>query len=119
MQQLKFDGGYKSEFMIVALIIVVVMLFTMSVILDRKNILTKIKEGIPYGAVKGLSNGIVNLLVMVISAMIPTAILFPTVSGGGLVLGFFIAVFIYREKLSLPQTIGYAVGTASVVLLNL
>ncbi len=119
MQQSACDGAYKNEFMILALAIVFVALFLFSIILNRENILAKIKEGLPYGIIKGVSNGVVNLLVMVLTAMLPTAILFPTVSGGGLVLGFFVAIFVYREKLNLPQTIGYAIGTVSVVLLNL
>jgi len=119
MQQEACGGAYKNEFMILALGIVFVALFVFSIILSRENVFAKIKEGIPYGIVKGVANGIVNLLVMVLTAMLPTAILFPTVSGGGLVLGFFIAVFYYKEKLNLPQIIGYAIGTVSVVLLNL
>lgn len=119
MQQSACNGNYKNEFMILALAIVFVTLFTASLAASRKNVGQKIVEGLPYGIIKGVANGIVNLLVMILTAMLPTAILFPSISGGGLVLGFFIAVFLYREKLSATQTLGYAIGTISVVLLNL
>ena len=105
-------------YMIVALMIVT-MIF-LGIAIGRKE---KIKEGIGictgFGALRGVANGIVNLLVMVLTGVIPNAILFPSISAGGIVLGFLIAVVIYKERLSKKQLIGYAIGTISVVLLNL
>lgn len=118
MQQLACDGAYKNDFMIVALIIVTASALVMALI--RKE---NIKEGIGLctglGVLKGVANGIVNLLVMVLAGLIPNAILFPSISAGGIVLGFVIAVAIYKERLSKQQLVGYVVGTVSVVLLNL
>ena len=42
---------------------------------------------------------------------------FSIVNGGGLVLTTLAAVLLFKEKLSVKQWIGVAVGTASVVLL--
>ena len=56
---------------------------------------------------------------MMLTALIPTAILFPSISGGGIVLGFVLAVFAYKEKLSMLQVIGYFIGMISVILLNI
>lgn len=59
-----------------------------------------------------------NYLVMVTSAMLPNAVLFPSISAGGIVLTFVCALTIYKEKLSKTQTVGYVLGIAAVVLLN-
>ena len=72
-----------------------------------------------YGLPKGLANGVVNYLVMTLQGMLPTALLFPLISAGGIVTAFLLAVFLYRERLTKPQLVGSAIGTISVILLNL
>ena len=118
MQQLKFDGAYKNEFMIVALIIVTVILFILGC-MQKGNKKEMLRPCLKYGIVKGIGNGLKNYWVMLATALLPTAVLFPTISAGGIVLTYLCAIFIYREKLSRTQTIGYFLGIASVVLLNL
>ena len=118
IQQLKFDGAYKNEFMIAALLFVTVVLFVIGFLQkgDKKEMM---KPCIKYGIIQGLGNGMKNYWVMLATALLPTAVLFPTISAGGIVLTYLCAVFIYREKLSRVQTAGYFLGIVSVVLLNL
>ena len=118
MQQLKFEGAYKNEFMVVALLVVFVML--MAIVLIRKGDLkAQFKDCRIYGPLNGIANGATNLLVMILTGLIPTAILFPSISAGGIAIMFFVSVFVYKEKLSKKQMIGYAVGMLSVILLNI
>ena len=56
---------------------------------------------------------------MVIGALVGAAVLFPIVTGGGLVCSFLISAFIYKEKLSRIQIFGFALGIVAVVLLKL
>lgn len=118
MQQVACDGAYKSDFMVVALVISTCA-FAAAAVLKKE----KVKNGFAictgFGAMRGVANGIVNLLVMVLAGSIPNAILFPSVSAGGIVLGFIMAVTVYKERLSRQQLIGYVIGTVSVILLNL
>ena len=120
MQQIALDGNYKSEFMIIALAISFVALVIVSII-NKEDVRVDTLPCVGFAAITGIANGVVNLLVMVLSApgMMDASILFPTISGGGIVLGFVFAIFVYKEKLSVPQYIGYAIGTASVILLNI
>ena len=116
-QQIRFNGGYKHEFMIVALIICLVITIIMSIITKESF---KLDLRVYFiAAVCGVSNGLTNLLVMILTTSIPNAILFPSISAGGIALGFFIALFYYKEKLSKTQIIGYIIGTLAVILLNL
>lgn len=118
MEQLRFDGGYKNEFMIVALAIAATFLFVLALFQKgdiKKEALISLRIAVP----NGLANGIVNLLVMVLTGLIPNAILFPSISAGGIVLSWVLATFVYKEKLSRMQLIGYVIGIASVICLNL
>jgi len=116
MQQVAFAGEGKNELMIVALIISTILFFTIALI-RKENF--NIKQSLPYAAPKGIANGIVNLFVMALQVVIPTAIFFPVVSAGGIIIGFFVSLFVYKEKLSKIQYFGYALGVMSIVLLNL
>lgn len=118
MQQLKFDGAYKNEFMIVALACVTAVLFTAG-LLQKGNKKEMLKPCFKYGAVKGLGNGFMNYLVMVTSASLPSAVLFPSISAGGIALTYLLSITFFKEKLTKTQTIGYVLGIASVILLNL
>lgn len=117
MQQLRFDGAYKNEFMIVALGLVFVML-TAIVLSKRSNMKSELKECYVYAPLAGVANGATNLFVMVLTGLIPTAILFPSISAGGITIMFFVSIFVYKEKLSGVQMLGYAMGVLSVILLN-
>ena len=118
MQQVHFDGAYKNEFMIISLAVVTIVLLVLG--LSKKgNKREMLKPCIKYGAVKGLINGIMNYLVMVVSASMPNSVLFPSISAGGIVLTFICALTIYKEKLSKIQTVGYILGIVSVVFLNI
>lgn len=117
MQQLKFNGEYKNEFMIIALAAAAVILFLFA--LKQGGIKKDAAVCVRYAALNGTANGALNLLVMILTGLVPNAILFPSVSAGGIVLSFVIAVLIYKEKLTRMQAAGYILGVASVILLNL
>lgn len=117
IQQLNSGGEYKSEFMIIALAISAITMLAVSFATERNK--SDLKLLIKYSVPNGLFNGAVNFLILVLTGLIPNAILFPSVSAGGIVLSLIMALLIYKEKLSLQQKIGYIIGTASVILLNL
>lgn len=118
MQQLAFEGGYKNELMIYAMALLTVV-FLLAGFLTGKNRKAEIKDAALPGLFRGAANGIVNYFVMVLTGVLPTAIVFPMISAGGIVVAFVLAITIYKEKLSGMQVAGYIIGTASVILLNL
>jgi len=65
----------------------------------------------------GISAAVNNQLNLSLSGRLPSAVFFPVVNGGALVLSSLAAVLIFREKLSVRRWIGVAIGTASVILL--
>ncbi len=119
MQQVAFDGAYKNEFMIAALGMVFVTLLAMSLLKERKEIKVYARAGAHLALICGLLNGAVNLFVMILSARMPVAIMFPLVSAGRLIVTYLASRFLYKEALSRNQFIGFLLGMAAVVCLNL
>lgn len=119
MEQIAFDGGYKNEFMIVALITVSLVMAVMVILKERKELNIFLKTGWNLGILCGIMNGVVNLLVMVITARMSMAIVFPLISAGGIITTYFVSKFLYKEELSRLQAAGLLVGIVSVIFLNL
>lgn len=117
-QQRAFSGEYKSEFMIIALLILAVF-FGIIAAVKEKEVLRLCINKSWITLLNGTANGFTNLFVMVLSRRMPASIMFPVISGGGLILTSLISIFIYKEKLSKRQYIGLILGTVSVVLMNI
>ncbi len=118
MQQMKFVGAYKNEYMIIALLLVT-LVSLIAGLCGNKNVGRSILGALRYAPLQGIANGAVNLFVMMLTALLPTAILFPSISAGGMMITFVIALTIYKERLSKIQILGYLSGIASVILLNI
>lgn len=118
LQQLKYDGGYKNEFMTVALFIVFILMLAAAK-MNKSNLKRDIIGAMKYASLNGVANGACNMLIMVLTALLPTAVLFPSVSAGGMILTFIISLMVYKEKLSPKQLIGYTIGVISIILINI
>ncbi len=120
MEQVAFDGAYKNEFMIVSLAMVV-LAFGVCVLFsgERKELKTYVKTGWHLALVCGIANGVVNLLVMVLSGKMPAALMFPLISAGDIVITYFVSRFLYKEQLSAAQQWSLVLGIGAIVFLNL
>ena len=118
IQQDAFSGGFKSEFMIMALAIVFTSFALIALFAERKQLAQSFK-GSKWFVLRGLFNGLVNLLVMVLSARMNVSIMFPFISAGGVILTFIISRLIYKEKFSSKQYMGFVLGVLAVITLNL
>ncbi len=118
-QQVDFKEQYGNQLMILALAMVLIFYIIMALILERKELPTLIKGGWYNPPISGMANGANNLLVMMLRPMLGAALLFPLLSGGGLVITFLISLFIFKEKLGRSQLLGFFLGLASVILLSL
>ena len=119
VQQVDCNKQFKSEFMLLAYGMSVVILLICALFLEKKDTWKNLKTGLVYWAGNGLFNGMVNFLVLVLSGVMAASVMFPLISAGGIVAAFLVSLFIYREKLSTAQIIGLAFGIISVVFLNL
>ena len=119
VQQIQLAGQYKSEFMIVALIISAVAMGIFALCTEKRQILPNLKTGFWLYVICGLANGGANFLVIFLSSRMAASVMFPVISAGGIVLTFLISLFFYKEKLSKWQILGSALGLVSVIFLNL
>lgn len=118
-QQTAYNGAKKNELMIIALAIACAAILLAAVISERKHIKDGLKQSITLGGGSGIMNGLLNLFVMYSLSRVPAAIVFPVISGAGLVFTFLTAFIVFKERYSKLQYLGYFIGLISVVLLNL
>lgn len=50
---------------------------------------------------------------------IPNTILYPTNAALSMIFTFLVSFFFYKERFSMPQYLGYGLGAAAIVLLNI
>ena len=120
-QQKAFGGKGGSELMIIALTLVTIILTVFVIIYDRKEIKGAVKTALPLATLVGLCIGGINALVILFTGqnLIPVAIFFPVLSGGGLIITFILGYLVYKERYDWLQYTGILCGLASVILLNL
>lgn len=114
------DSG-KSMFMIIALAIVSAFLTTYTLCLstERKELKFNLKCGIVFGSLCGIANGLTNFLVLYLLSRLPSSVMFPIISAGGMVFVFLYSIIFLKEKYTAMQKIGYALGVLSIIFLNL
>jgi drug/metabolite transporter (DMT)-like permease len=118
-QRRVFEGVYNTTFMIVALSIAVLVALVAALFTERKHFKEIIRVGLIPGALCGLCNGGLNMLVMVITALVASAIFFPVLSAGQLIFAFLVSVFLYKEKFIPRQLVALVLGLVSLILLNM
>lgn len=114
------NGNYKNEFMIIALVISFLVILLISISGEKKALIPNLKKGFWLYLICGVANGVVNLLIILLSnGRMAASVMFPLISAGGIIATFIISVTIYKEKLSRWQLAGLLFGFASIVFLNL
>ena len=119
VQQIQCGGQYKNEIMILSLALTVVTLFIFAFAVEKKQVAGNLKGGLGWFAVCGFANGAANYMVLILSNSMPASVMFPVISAGGIITTALVSVFVYKEKMSLPQKIGLLLGTVAIVALNL
>ena len=115
------DGGiHSNEFMISALAITIVALLAFVLVLERKRI-GRVVAGkiILWPLLCGAGNAVANQLTLMLAITLPASILYPIQSAGGIIVTAIVSIVIYREKLSAFQKLGFVLGVAAIVLLNI
>ena len=119
MQQIKFDGEYKNEFMIISLAIVFLIFAVATLVTNKDNFKSNFYYARFITVASGAMNGIVNLLVMVLSGTMAVSVMFPLISAGGIIVTYVVSKVFYKEKLTKIQFAGFLTGLASIVFLNI
>lgn len=114
--QLQFPSQYGTEFMLFAWLCVALMLL-LAPIAARSDSLPF--QPNPAGLAAGALNGAANYIVLRLAATENASVLFPIVSATNILASWLIGIVLFKEKLTVLQTIGLLLGIASIVLLKL
>lgn len=131
MQKVHQSSSYKDElsaFLIVAFISSAVICAIFATLIKRreKKYVDEKEKGkskkqgwlmLAIMIVSGVCVAVNNKFNLYLSGVMDSAVFFPIVNGGGLVLATLSAVILFKEKLSTKQWIGVVLGIASVVFL--
>lgn len=114
--QMDFPGSYRTEFMISAMLCVLVLLLV--TVLIRREAKATVKFCV-QGSSAGFLEGIANYIVLYLAATQNASVLFPVVSVAKILAVWIIGRILFRERMKLTQTVGLVAGIAAIVLLNL
>ena len=129
MQKVHQSSEYKDElnsFLVIAFVVSTLVCFVAAAFLKKKeekteNVMKISKKELILTVVLMITSGICvaanNNLNLYLSGVIPSAVFFPIVNGGGLVLITLTALIIFREKLTKKQWVGLIFGIVSVIFL--
>lgn len=118
MQKRALGDTYGDEFMILALIGASVLLFAFACMTSR-DVKGDFKRCLPFAAVNGVSNALINSLVLIIIGNIPNTVMYPTNAATCMIAAFLLSYFMYKERFSKVQYVGYVLGIVSIVMLNI
>ena len=111
-------GKFGSEFMIMALsIVIVLMLF--AIFFDRKTEYQASTLRALWGVGAGVFNGLLNFLSMYLVVVVGSSLYYPVSSAMGLIVTVFASVIFFKEKPDKMSIVAIIIGLISVVLLNL
>lgn len=132
MQKIHQESAYKGElnmFLVMAFAVSSVVSLCLVPILKKKQktdlftLVDKSKKWqwkvVVLVLLLGVGMALNNVINLYLSGVVNSAIFFPVVNGGNLVLVTLFAIVLFKEKLSLKQIIGLVCGIASVILLCL
>ncbi|MBQ7050143.1 MAG: EamA family transporter [Firmicutes bacterium] len=112
-----YPGMYTSWFMAVAGFTACI-LFLVRFVWQKNKVQLKAKAAVKYGILSGTFNGVSNLILLVLAATENASILYPVISAGTMLSVFGIGRIVFKEKMSMMQTAGFAVGLLAIVLLK-
>ena len=118
-QQVKFNQTVDSEYILIAIGFSAIATFIVGVITGKKDAFKVFKTCVPYAGIAGLSNGVTNLLSLLINTMIAVSISSPTRSVMTKILHFILGYFIFKERYTIKQIIGLVLVCIAVILINL
>ena len=119
-QQVKFDGkhGYMLMFFAISIAAVVFLVFYFKS--DRSDTKVMLKNSWWIPICEGISNLILNLMVMLMATTaLSPSLIYPVISVGGLAIVTVFSLVVFKEKMHWWQWIGICVGAVAVVLLSL
>lgn len=118
-QQIIFADALTNEFMIVSLSVSAVILLVTGLIRDGRELGYVLKNGGLYAIGGGLSNGLTNMLTLIVYTMVPLSYSAPVKTGISIIYSFIVSKLIFKEQFTKKQIFGVTLGMIALILLNI
>lgn len=118
-QQIAFDGEYKNMFMLFALGVSGLICLIWFCAGDKRDFAVIVRKTSVFPAVAGILNAVMNLIVMYLALRLPSGLVYPVISVGGLILSILASVVFFKEKIRWWQWGGMGLGAVATILLSI
>ena len=119
-QQMNYNGNYGNFLMMVATFFSMIFCLILYLRSDRSESKTILKASAHYPILSGAMNAVTNLCVMLLAtSTLSPSLIYPVIAVGSLSLNTLFSAFIFKEKMSIRQWIGVAVGAVAVAILSI
>ena len=119
-QQMAFHGGHRSMLMVFASLCTVLFCLLLCARDDKSDWRVAVRQAGYFPVASGLSNVLLNLLVMWMAATtLSPSVIYPGIAIGSITLVSLVSVVLFGERLLWRQWLGLAVGAIAMVFLNL
>jgi len=119
-QQTAFDYKHKNMLMFFGVFFAMVFCLALALRENKQDWKKAVKTSRCFPALAGLSSVFSNaFILLMIKAQVSSAVIYPTIAVGGLMLTIMISLVFFKEKLRPLQWCGIFIGSIALVLLNL
>ncbi|MCQ2385879.1 MAG: EamA family transporter [Clostridia bacterium] len=125
LQQIQQNSSSKElwpAFLLVAMLFAGISCFLLSLLMrkiEKKDFSMVNRSDVWFALITGIGYGGIHILNLLLSGILPSAVFFPAVNGGTLLLVALCEAWFFKEKLSLTQYLGIAGGLVSIVLIGM
>lgn len=119
LHQSEFIREFAIEFLLTAMIIVLILNTVCFMILKEKKRLPVFKQYLPFSIGCGVSNAVTNILVLLLISKFSISLMFPLISVGSILITFIFSKLLFHEKFNKLQIAGFCIGLVSLLFLNL
>lgn len=114
-----YGENYGNMLMLFAMLFACVFCLIHFLLSNKKDAKVIIKRTGYIPLIAGFFNGMLNLFVILMATKLPSSVVYPIISVGGLCISIFASVVIFKEKLEKNQWIGIALGVLAVLFLTI
>lgn len=117
-QQMAFNGMHGNMLMFFAIMIAFGFCLVRFLRGDRSDVRSMMGLNTVWPLVAGGTNMLMNVVVMLLATTtLPTSLIYPTISIGGLMISVLFSRFVFKESLNVQQWIGMALGVVATAIL--
>lgn len=116
MHQLSVDREHLQGFLVIAFLLAAIIAFGFALTKDEDKEERKRKNLYPILA--GGCFGLVSMLNTLLAGRMPSAIIFPTLNIGVMIMCLIAGVLLFREKPTKPQIVAFSLGILAIIVLS-